>query len=85
VDNEGKDNLFIIAKGKCKVQVSDRFVDRYETLTVNILKPGDHFGEISMLYSCPRSATIISLNYCTLGVINRTRYSDLLTIHPNLN
>jgi CRP-like cAMP-binding protein len=52
---------------------------------VNTLGSGDHFGEIGMLYNCPRSATVISENYITCSKISRLRYTELLTYNSNLS
>ena len=38
--------------------MSDRFQDDVEKIAVADLSAGDHFGEISMLYECNRSATV---------------------------
>ena len=77
--------MFFIAKGKCKVVVRDKFVDRFESKIVNVLGSGQHFGEIAMMYGCPRSASVVSLNYCTCSTINRVRYMELLNLYPNLS
>ena len=38
---------------------------------VGTLKAGAHFGEISVIFGCPRTATVTSDNYCTLAVISK--------------
>ena len=79
-ENPSVDNhhLYFIAKGKCKVTVKDKFKDRYEEFEARILNQGDHFGEISMLYNCKRSANVIATNYCTCAQIDRSNYNELL-------
>lgn len=52
---------------------------------VRVLEPGMHFGEISMLYQCRRSATVVTSNYCTCAKITRYNYNELLQIYPDLN
>lgn len=54
-----KDNveLFLIAKGKCRIEVRDKFVERSETFHVRTLESGDHFGEIAMIYQYPGTGT----------------------------
>ena len=37
------------------------------------LKKGDYFGEISIFYDCPRTATITSTNYCTFAQIPKAK------------
>jgi len=79
------DEMFFIARGKCKVIVRDKFTDRFEDKNIRTLESGSHFGEISMLYQCNRSATVISINYCTCAKINKQNYNELLQIYPSLN
>jgi CRP-like cAMP-binding protein len=79
------DMLYFIAKGRCQVWVNDKFQDRWEDKMVRILNPGDHFGEISMLYACNRSATVIALNYCTCARLNRQSYIELVQQYQGLN
>ena len=50
--------FYLIAKGRCLVIVQDKFKERNEEKIVRVLEPGDHFGEISMIYNCQRSATV---------------------------
>jgi len=78
------DEIYFIAKGKCKVSIRDKFSDRFEEKIVRVLDPGMHFGEISMLYQCKRSATVIASNYCTCAKINRANYNELLQLYPDL-
>lgn len=37
------------------------------------LKNGDYFGECSIYYGCPRTATITSTNYCTFAQIPKAK------------
>lgn len=52
------DKIYFLAKGKCEVKVNDRFSDRIEEQTVGFIRKGQHFGEISMVFQCKRSATV---------------------------
>lgn len=79
------DEFYFIAKGRCKAMIKDKFNDRFEEIKVRDLEPGMHFGEISILYQCKRSATVIATNYCTCAKITRPNYNELLQIYPNLN
>lgn len=38
-------------------------------ILVRALYPGDHFGEISMIYKCRRTGTVISDNYNTMATL----------------
>ena len=76
IDKE-KDEIYFIAKGRCNVIVTDKFQDRSEEKICRYLDAGDHFGEISMLYQCKKSASVIASNYITCAKISRANYSEL--------
>lgn len=80
-----EDAMYFIAKGTCKVMVKDKFTDRSETHDARIIDEGCHFGEISMVYGCPRSATVTSIYYLQCAKITRVNYEELLLIYPVLN
>lgn len=80
--------MYFIAKGKCRVEIKDKFIERSETYLIpKILEPGDHFGEISMLYNCKRSASVSVERsyYLTCAKISRGNYNELLQIYPVMN
>lgn len=41
------------------------------------LKPGDYFGEQSLLKGAPRNATIITSTNCMLAVLNSVKFSEI--------
>lgn len=79
------DKIFFIAKGKCEVKVKDRFEDRIEACSAGFLGPGSHFGEISMIFHCKRTASVYATNYITCASIDRLKFNELLTLYPTLN
>ena len=60
-------DIYYIAEGEVSVSLADRLKHSFENF--RILEPGDHFGEISTIYGCPRSATVRSCDFCTLAVL----------------
>lgn len=48
------------------------------------LLPGDHFGEIGIIYNCPRTATVISDGYSTFARLSKDNYKLLLAEVPEL-
>ena len=62
--------MYLIAKGRCQVEVTDRFKERWEDKIVRMLQPGDHFGEVGMMYGCRRTATVKAYDYCTCATLN---------------
>jgi len=51
-------------------------------LSETLLTEGDHFGEISLIYKCRRTATVISRNYNTLARLSYDMYRELVNEHP---
>ena len=74
--------LYFIADGKCEVTVrtnNDLQVEDNDSSfqKIGTLGPGAHFGEISVLYGCKRTATVMSTNYCTLAALTKTKLHQL--------
>jgi CRP-like cAMP-binding protein len=67
--------LFVIVSGHLKV-VSAGTDGRDNAL--NVMGPGEVFGEISLLDGEPRSATVTSLDRCELLIIRRDPFMRLL-------
>ncbi len=59
--------MYFIAQGTCIVSVRDE--KRVEHNKIRILNEGDHFGEISMIYKCRRTATVLAGNYNTMAIL----------------
>ena len=73
---EGEDNaLYYVGKGDCKVNVRD---NSGKEQFVRRLDEGDHFGEVSIIYNCQRTATVISMNYNTFAVMTQQLYKRLI-------
>ena len=59
-------------------------VQEREYLSETLLDEGQHFGEISMVYDCPRTATVVSRSYNTLGKLSLVRYKDVINNYPEV-
>ncbi len=57
--------------------VKDKLYEGHEELLARVLQPGDHFGEISLLYGCNRTATVSANNYCTLAKLSKSHLDEL--------
>lgn len=74
-------DLFVIISGHAKVVTSD--ADGRDT-ALNIMGPGEVFGEVSLLDGAPRSATIVPLEPCAMLVIQQARFKHFLAVHPEV-
>ena len=68
--------MYFIAKGEFNVFVTREI--HTKAIKHRKLSIGDHFGEISMIYKCKRTATVTSSKYGTLGYICRKDYKDIV-------
>jgi CRP-like cAMP-binding protein len=49
---------------------------------LTVLTSGDYFGELAFLMDSKRSASAISINYCTFGILNSSNFAFLLNKFP---
>ena len=68
--------MFFISRGSVDVVSADEKTV-YATLTT-----GQFFGEIALLLSIPRTATIIAREYCDLYRLDKDKFDRVLTRHP---
>ena len=82
--NDQNNSMFFIAKGDCDVKVKDKIGEIGEECTARTLNKGDHFGEISVIYGCPRTASVHANNYCTLSRLSKQNFDELVQKYPEL-
>jgi len=68
--NQPAMHFFVLASGRLDVVINGR--------TVNTIKPGEGFGELALLHDTPRSATIRSLEPCSLWAVDRISFRQML-------
>jgi CRP/FNR family cyclic AMP-dependent transcriptional regulator len=79
--NEGdrSDSLYIIRSGSVKIFLSD--ADGREVI-LNIQGPGEYFGELALIDSGPRSASVMTQDKATLSLISKADFEDFMRQHP---
>ena len=75
------DKLYLIDRGQVDVLASDQ-TGRQRSLAV--LRAGDHFGEMALLYEMPRSATIRARTALQLYSLSKDDFDTLLAAVPGL-
>ncbi len=70
-------DMFFISRGRVDVMSADEKTN-YATLTA-----GQFFGEIALLLSMPRNATIKAQEYCDLYRLEKEIFDRILTRYPN--
>ena len=73
-------DMFIIQRG----EVSITKVVNGNEVTLAVLKKGDMFGEMALIENKPRSANAIAHSDCTLMVINRSNFNQMVATQPQL-
>jgi CRP/FNR family cyclic AMP-dependent transcriptional regulator len=79
--NEGdqSDSLYIIRSGSVKVFLSN---DEGKEIILNVQHAGEYFGEMALIDSGPRSASIITQEKTVLSVIAKPDFEAFLCQHP---
>ena len=75
-EGDPSDSLHLVAAGRLAVRVSTRDGDN---AMINLLGPGDYFGELSLLEGRPsvRSATVIALERAETLSLSASEFRDL--------
>jgi CRP-like cAMP-binding protein len=79
--SQGEDgNLFFyLVKGLCEVEVCD---EQKRPHRVKVLAPGQYFGELALLYNTPRTASVMTICYSTVGELLKEDLMKLLSEFP---
>jgi len=48
------------------------------------LRPGQYFGEISLVYGCECTAQVIASKYCTLARLDIAAFNEIITQIPSI-
>jgi CRP-like cAMP-binding protein len=81
-EGDPADSLHLVAEGRVAVTVSTPSGER---ATLNILSPGDYFGELSLVHRAGdqrRSATVVALEPTRTLMISSTTFEALCAQHP---
>jgi len=76
------DAVFVVASGRVKVVITSS--DGKEFI-LTVLGPGQVFGEMALLESAPRSASVVTLSAVEVLVINRSDFQRLLDSNPRIS
>lgn len=75
--------MYLIAKGECQVVVGDEN-DSKNQRNKKYLRPGQYFGEISLVYGCKCTAKVFAIKYCTLAMLSKEQFKEVTTQIPSL-
>ncbi|MGZ4689945.1 MAG: Crp/Fnr family transcriptional regulator [Acidimicrobiia bacterium] len=76
------DALHILVKGHVAVRISTPLGD---IAMLRILRPGEFFGELSVISPGPRNATAVALDPVETMTVHKTQLDELLARRPTVN
>ena len=76
---EPANEFFVLLRGRAKVTAQG--ADGADT-AINVMGPGEVFGEIGVLDGQPRSATVTTLEECEMAVVDKRAFHGLLEASP---
>ena len=84
VINEGdqSDSLYVIRSGSVKVFLGN---DEGREIILNVQRAGEYFGELALIDSGPRSASVMTQEKTALSIISRADFEEFLRQHPLAN
>ena len=74
-EGDNTDSLYVVLEGKVKVFASD---EQGKEIILNILGPGEYFGELALLDDEPRSASVKTMKSTRVIVITKHDFKNSL-------
>ena len=76
------DSMHLLEKGRVALRVTTPLGD---TATLNVLGPGDYFGELAIVSPAPRNSTVVALEPVETLSLHRDQLNALRAKHPDLD
>jgi CRP-like cAMP-binding protein len=76
---EPANEFFVLLRGRAKVTAQG---SEGGDTAINVMGPGEVFGEIGILDGRPRSATVTTLEECEMAVVDKRAFHGLLAVSP---
>jgi len=73
--------LYMILSGQVKVFLGN---EDGKEIIVNMQGPGEHFGELALIDSAPRSASVMTVKPSRLASISKSDFRKMLAEHPDI-
>lgn len=81
-EGDQSDSLYVVLSGKVKVFLSD---DEGKEVTLNVQGEDEYFGELALLDSAPRSASVVTLEQTRLAVISKSAFEQCMEKNPAIS
>jgi CRP/FNR family transcriptional regulator, cyclic AMP receptor protein len=78
---EGDDShsLYFLLDGRVKIYLDD---DNGKEIIVNVHQKGDFFGELGLIKSIPRTASVLTLEDCRIGIMPKADFKFCMVNYP---
>jgi len=73
--------LYVIHSGRLKVFLAD---EQGNEIVLNIMEPGDYFGEMALIDNEARSASVMTLEDSQLSLVSKENFNGCLASHPEI-
>lgn len=80
-EGDQSDSLYVVLSGKVKVFLSD---EEGKEVTLNVQGEGEYFGELALLDSSPRSASVVTVEETKLAIISKKAFEDCMEKNPGI-
>jgi len=70
-------HMYFISRGSVEIIATDG------QTVVNTLQEGDFFGELALLFSQPRTASVRAVDYCDLYTLDKDTFDQMLARYPD--
>ena len=80
-EGDTTDSLYVVLEGEVKVFASDQYG---KEVILNILGPGEYFGELALLDDKPRSASVKTMLPTKVMVITKNDFKNCLATDPEM-
>lgn len=81
-DGDPGDTLHLVAKGHFAVRVTTPLGD---TAMLRVFRPGECFGELSLLHPGPRTGTVVALDDADTLTLHHDQFAELRGRHPDVD
>ncbi|MEE4245318.1 MAG: Crp/Fnr family transcriptional regulator [Kangiellaceae bacterium] len=82
LEGDPSHSMYFILDGRVKVYLDD---DSGKEIVVNIHEKGEFFGELGLIEGIERTASVISLEECRLGILNEQDFNFLIDQYPEFS
>ena len=81
-EGDTTDSLYVIQAGEVKVFAND---ETGKEVILNILGPGEYFGEIALVDDQPRSASVMTISPTRVMIISKQNFKKCLEENPDMS